>query len=270
VLLPARYLTYLADPFVVSEAGVVWIFAEEYLWPKGSGRLVAWKAEDPSSRRIVLAGAHHYSFPQVRRVGTSWIGTCESCATPQSLFAFDKLGDPWTVVAGAELPALLTDPQLEYSEAHNKWFLIATEWGADEGPVCRWETDDPLRSDSWRRSTSAASELTGRGGGTYDPAAGVRACQVGLPTYGFRVAIQDLNSGTVVINDEVQQRTRGWHTLAWEPTRESAVNAQLPYVFDEWTQVVDPLAIVWKYLELRHHRSCRARTLRELGSTLGQ
>lgn len=58
--------TYLADPFIISHRGETYLFAEEFDYKNGKGKLVvAKKSEGYAQFYTALEDKHHYSFPFV-------------------------------------------------------------------------------------------------------------------------------------------------------------------------------------------------------------
>lgn len=261
------YRKFLADPFVIRDGEAVWIFAEEYSWARGSGRIVAWRLGNLETLRVVLDGLHHFAFPQVVRVNDQWVASCDTCSTPHNLYTFRQLGDPWIELEGGELPPGLVDPQLAWSPEASAWLLFATHWLSPEGRVSIWTSSDPTSS-PWILTNQLKPSPLGRGGGTLDLRRGLRVIQIGQPTYGSGVHVQHLDfeeSEGPALEFDGQH---GWHTLVWDYGHSAeSTNHDALVVVDSWTLIKDPLAALWKWNELRHEKRCRRNAYSSSGTS---
>lgn len=257
------YLTFWADPCPATFKESEWIFAERYSRPRGNGQIIAIDLSGQNSPRVVLGGRHHRALPRVQQIGGRWIATSDTCESPHPVFTFDELGGPWRPLPGAFLPAGLTDPELVYEPA--EWSVYGTNWHFDEsavrqrwvsrvGPPFSWEPDH-----GW----TAVDAATSRGAGNVDPRRRIRSVQDCSGGYGMAVHLVDLDEVGLDANFATIDSSSvtavggtpspsGIHTFAWNPD-ESIV------AIDGWWLRRDPLAGLWRLMELRHLKRCRER-----------
>ena len=252
VMEPAARNTYWADPCVTGHRTDAWVFAEELERWRGLGHIVALHVVDGAvvSRRAVLAGQHHLSFPQIHRFEDGWIGTVETCDPDPRVYVFRDLGDPWTPTEW-RLPTDLIDPAL--SRHHDgSWRLTATLRSRNGyGPVVTYASALTEPAD-WNLVDSADYGLLARSGGTCDFARGLRSVQDCSKNYGLSLSIlrwpTERRSVLDIRGGDVHTRPAcswlGIHACAWN-TEGTVV------VVDLWTRRWQPLSAVHRWREFR-------------------
>lgn len=248
---------YWADPFPVVDNGRFWIFAEEFDFRAGLGSIVALRieGEEVVARVRVLAGSHHYAFPQIHRTDEGWLASVDTCDPTGQIHVFQDLGTPWRP-APWRLPRWTVDPALAQAE-DGRWIMVGSS-PLDPVRYEQWSTDDAtLRT--WRHAPDLVwrSPAVGRSGGTLDLERGLRVSQDCARTYGEAVSIAKFSEGerpdTVVRRIDGRDLGHGFdgtHTLAW--TRDG-----LTMVADAWTRRVHPSAVPHRVRERRHRRRDR-------------
>ena len=251
---------FWADPYpVINDDGGRWVFAEEYDYRRGLGHIIAIRMIDGevASVRTVLAGAHHYAFPQIHRWRGGWIATVDTCDPSAPVLAFDQPGTSWRPFSS--LPAGLVDPAMD-TDTDGRWILTATGEGPSGGSSCvqfRSEDDEPHE---WRLidSVSPADPRCSRGGGNLDLGRRIRVVQDVAEGYGLRTHVMrwqspSINEIAVTLSGaDFGPNIIGTHTLAWTPDGDFVVA-------DVWDRRWSSKAISHRLLEARHGRGC-ART----------
>lgn len=238
---------FWADPFVLVDGDNVWILVEELDFSVGRGiiRLLEAHGDDVVPRGVLLRTEHHLSYPQVYRVGDRWLATVETCARHNPIYTFNQIGDPWRPADDLPpLPPHLADPTLIF-DGEQLTGVVGTDAEVDENAVfVRFTLDsDGVR---WRRDDAAVrvDVRNSRGGGTLDPARGLRVVQDCSGGYGQAVEVLDVSHpGTSsplrstepgdqptvlarfdrssVAPDAAHARPQeGVHTLSWDPSGE--------------------------------------------------
>lgn len=102
---------YFADPFVVEEGGVAYVFCEEYSYTTGKGAISVAMLDDagvPGAPRVVLERPHHLSYPFVfRHDGAIWMIPESGQNRTLELYRADPFPFRWTLdrvlLDGAEI-----------------------------------------------------------------------------------------------------------------------------------------------------------------------
>lgn len=256
---------FWADPFPVRDpAGDLWIFAEEYHRWQGLGRIVALRIDEGTgtvtTRREVLRGRHHYSFPQVHLWDGTWVATAETCDPFAPTYTFTKVGEPW-VASLRTLPPGVIDPALSIPKGGGNWYLTGTT-GSDEFAGFRqWVAEDGVGFDEQVELRYRDAALA-RPAGNADAVRGWRSVQDCSDNYGVATSVVRWNPLSVTPGPgEVMRRLTGndfghgalgTHTLAWTPDGQTVVA-------DVWRRGRQPVSAAHRVAEQRHGRVCRGR-----------
>ncbi len=251
--------SFWADPCICGDNDGTWLFVEDLGRVSGLGAIRAVRTEGPAlcEDRVVLSTEHHLSFPQIYRVAGRWLATVETCGTPNPIYTFDHLGDPWR--AADDLPAMpphLADAVVTFDADGQPLSITGTDASIDPDSVfVRWDFQDG----SWRRDDTAVfvDVHTARGGGTDDAGRGYRAVQDCAGTYGAAVALVD-NEGNQLLRwtgDDVrsvwwQRPRKGVHTLTWTSDGRQVW-------IDGWLRRVSPVGGLLRLRERSHAAACR-------------
>jgi hypothetical protein len=228
-----RRKVFWADPFVVEGAGgSCTLLVEEFDHREGYGRIVMLGVRDGAvtERRVVLDDGHHHAFPQLVRVDDGWLATTDTCCDPPPIYRFSEIGERWEPIAGATLPAGLSDPVL--SRDGERWVAVGTARSRDSASWCVAYEASALGA-PWTEvhpGPRFVDVRRARGGGTLDVRRRVRAAQDLSRGYGERCAVwtigPDLPSsapGSGIgpqAHDEATELAAftSAHTVAWDPT----------------------------------------------------
>ena len=220
---------FWADPCVVAD-GRSWVLVEELdmVTCRGAIRLLEILGDDVIPHAILLRTAHHLSFPQVYRTPHGWLATVETCARNNPIYTFDELGDPWRPAPDLPpLPPAMADPVLLFDNVGAVTGLLATDAAVDPDSVVV-EYALEATACTWTRVETSVrvSAINGRGGGTLDPARGLRATQDCAGEYGHAAEViaypeRDPADTRLRITGPLAGRAadgtrqRGIHTLTW-------------------------------------------------------
>ncbi|HNE88354.1 MAG TPA: hypothetical protein PKL68_05775 [Actinomycetota bacterium] len=253
-----RRRAFWADPCVVADNAEEWVFIEELGRRSGVGviRAARYDGHGLVTQQVVLATAHHLSYPQIYKVGDRWLATVETCAATNPVYTFDRLGGVWR--PATDLPAMpphLADAVLHFDSDGNPVAASGTDARVNGDAVFvryhwdgqAWSRDDPSVYVDVRR---------GRGGGTDDSMRGLRAVQDCAGTYGRATSLleDDLTPVVVITARDVppsadRRRRQGVHTLTW--TSDGSV-----VWCDGWLRRFTPLGGFWRLRERRHSQVC--------------
>jgi hypothetical protein len=138
---------YFADPFVVEEAGVAYVFCEEYPYATGKGVISVFALDDegnPGPPRVALERAHHLSYPFVfRAVGEIWMMPESGQTRTLELYRADPFPFRWTLER-----VLLSGVEIADATPfawNGDWWLSAT---GGEAAGASWDNLSLYRSSS--------------------------------------------------------------------------------------------------------------------------
>lgn len=256
---------FWADPCVaVADDGTVWVFVEELDRRTGLGHIRAcrWDGRQLIPGPVCLRTDHHLSFPQVYRVGDTWMATVETCARLNRIYTFGRLGETWRVHPDHEpLPAHVTDPVLAFdptSSEPRSW--IGTDAATDPDAVfVSYERSDS--GGEWIRDDRSVfiDVHHARGGGSWDAQRDIRAVQDCGGVYGAAVALVRRSApreGLVTLTGDSVSPSRagrawsGVHTLSWSSDGVEVWG-------DAWRNTPHPLGGLLRLKERHHVGRCR-------------
>lgn len=266
---------FWADPFPVRDrAGRLWVFAEEMHRWRGVGRIVALQIADGEvvRRETVLAGRHHFSFPQVHLVDGTWVATVETCDPLAPAYTFNAPGDEWvaslrTLPVGVVDPALAIPPAVvgrgydhEEGEAQAPlWYLTGVSGSDPVAGYRQWCAEDGV---GWEEQPfyDFRDPVLARPAGNADLVRGIRSVQDCDENYGVAVSVVSFDPtrrgpGEVLRRFDAATFGRGAlgaHTLSWTPDGTTVVA-------DVWQRGPQVFSGAHRALEERHRRICRGR-----------
>jgi len=167
-VLPCAFGHYYADPFLLEENGVPWVFFEDYVYLKRRGRISAMPAAGGRAVPVLDPGCHA-SFPFLFRVDDTLYMVPETCAAGGiDLYECTRFPDAWALrrrlingVNAAESAVFFRD---------GRWWLITSLESPDNGGFLRYlaiyHTDDPLTGEWVAHPVNKAALYMGEPKGT--------------------------------------------------------------------------------------------------------
>jgi hypothetical protein len=217
--IPKAAGAHMADPFLVADNGVDWLFFEDIPPGQKKGRISCVRIPEPGedfpAPEVVLEGETHLSYPCVFRHEGEYFMIPESCVSADvRLYRATRFPLEWQLECLLIENFALTDTTPLFLDGH--WYFFTTTMPPVQQTVLLTSTKlgSPLRlhghgpvSCSWR-NTRSAGHLFSSGGRLFRPA------QDGVIRYGYGISINEV---TRLNQSEYRERAAGYIGPDWRP-----------------------------------------------------